>query len=109
MYARVWKVGILPGKAEEFAADVKSLIPAWRKMSGFRGLFVLRTGTAMLEGTVVSLWETLEALRDSENSTFRQAVVRILSFCEPHPLVREEEVLVCDFASPEPSDITVIS
>jgi heme-degrading monooxygenase HmoA len=107
MYARVWKVGILPGKAEEFAEDVRAVIPAWRKMAGFRGLFVLRTGPAMLEGTVISLWETLDALRDSENSTFREAVKHLMTCCEPHPLLREEEVLVSDYESSEASDITV--
>jgi heme-degrading monooxygenase HmoA len=108
MFARVWKVGILPGKADEFAADVRSIIPAWRKTAGFRGLFVLRTGPAMLEGTVISLWESLDALRGSENNTFREAVALLMTCCEPHPHVREEEVLVSDFESSEASDITVV-
>ena len=109
MYARVWKAIILPGKVEEFEAAVKSIILAWRQMAGFRGLLVLRTGPGETpEVTVVSTWETLEDLRGSQNDTFQQAVVRVLSYCEPHPSVREEHVVVSEFASPRSSDITAI-
>ena len=109
MYARVWRFGILPGKAEEFEAFVKSIVPAWRQMAGFRGLLVLRTGPGeMLDTTVVSTWETLEDLRGSENSTFQKSVARALSFCEPHPSMREEQVVVNEFVSPASSEITVI-
>ena len=109
MYARVWRIGILPGKVDEFEALVKSIVPAWRQMAGFRGLLVLRTGPGeMLDATVVSTWETLDELRSSENSTFQQAVARALSFCEPHPTMREEQVIVSEFASPDSSDITAI-
>ena len=113
MYARVWRIGILPGKAEEFDTLIKSVIPAWRQMAGFRGLLVLRTGPGeMLDGTIVSTWATLDDLRGSENSTFQQTLVRLLSLCEPHPTMREEEVVVSEHAPPAASaaasDITAI-
>jgi heme-degrading monooxygenase HmoA len=107
MYARVWKFGILPEKSEEFDAVAKSVIPSWRQQEGFRALIVVRGGPGeKLEATVVSAWETLEALRNSENSAFQQLLVRVLSCCEPHPSMREEQVLVCEFASPESLDAT---
>jgi heme-degrading monooxygenase HmoA len=105
MYARVWKVGILPGKAEEFAAAINSAIPIVRRQAGFRSLLVLRGGPGeKLEATVVSAWDSLEALRNSENSTFQEAVARMLSYCEHRAFMREEEVLVSEFASHDLSD-----
>ena len=109
MYARVWRFGILPGKTEEFDSLAKSIVPAWKRMAGFRGLLVMRTGPGeMLEATVVSTWETMEQLRGSENKTFQETVVRALSFCEPHPSMREEEVVISEFISQGVSDITAI-
>ena len=107
MYARVWKLSILPGKVEEFADVINSLIPTYRRQAGFRGLVVLRGGPGeKLEATVVSAWETLVALRDSENSAFQEGLDRVLSFCEHRPFMREEEVLVSEFASRDLSDAT---
>jgi heme-degrading monooxygenase HmoA len=108
MYARVWKLVVLPGKDEEFAEAVNSVMPVYRHQSGFHSLLVLRGGPAERpETTLVSAWESLDALRNSETtSAFQQAVVRILSCCEPHPSMREEQVLVSEFPAQESSDIT---
>ncbi len=95
MYARVWKFGILPGKVEEFAV----------RQAGFRGLLVLRGGPGeKLEATAVSAWESLVALRNSENSAFEQMLARILPLCEHHPSMREEEVMVSEFVSQDLTD-----
>lgn len=108
MYARVWKAGILPGKVEEFTAATKAAIPIFNRQSGFRSLLVLRSGPGeMLEATVISVWNSLVDLRNSETSAFRQVVTNVLSFCEPHPSMREEEVLLSELglpASPDPTD-----
>jgi heme-degrading monooxygenase HmoA len=105
MYARVWKFVILPGKVEEFAAAAKSTIPILRRQPGFCSLLVLRSGPGdKLEATVVSVWDSLVALRDSETSTFQQALAHVLTLCEPRPFLREEEVLVSEFASQDLSD-----
>jgi heme-degrading monooxygenase HmoA len=105
MYARVWKFGILPGKVEEFTAAVRSAIPIQQKQAGFRSLLALRTGPGeMLEATVVSVWDSLEDLRNSENPAFQEMLARVLSYCEPRPSVREEEVLVSEIASANPED-----
>jgi heme-degrading monooxygenase HmoA len=109
MYARVWKFGILPGKTEEFDAVAKSIVSAWKRMAGFRGLLVMRTGPGeMLDATVISTWETMEELRGSENKTFQETVVRVLSYCEPRPSMREEQVVVNEYPSQGVSDITAI-
>jgi heme-degrading monooxygenase HmoA len=105
MYARVWKVVILPGKVEEFAAAAKSMIPILRLQPGFCGLLVLRSGPGeKLEATGVSAWDSLEALRNSETSAYQEALVHVLSHCERHPFMREEEVMVSEFVSHDLSD-----
>ena len=107
MYARLWKFNLLPGKVDEFETMAKSVIPTWRQMPGFRGLLVLRSGPGdMLEATVISTWETAEDLRNSENAAFQQVLGRVLACCEPHPFMREERVLVNEFASAESADLT---
>ncbi|HLJ23755.1 MAG TPA: antibiotic biosynthesis monooxygenase [Candidatus Acidoferrales bacterium] len=109
MYARVWKAAVLPGKVAEFDAVLKSIVPIWRQFAGFRSLTVLRTGPGeMLEATVISTWETLDALRNSESGAFREAVARALSLCDRHPTLREEEVVVNEFAVPDSSTMTAI-
>lgn len=105
MYARVWRAGILPGKVEEFAAAIDSVRPFLRRQPGFRGLLVLRTGPGEeLDATVISIWATIEDLRNSETAAYQEAVVRVLSYCGPHPSMREEEVVVCDFSSGNTED-----
>ncbi len=108
MYARVWRLGILPGKVEEFAAAVNSAILIVRPKAGFRGVLALRGGPGeKLEATIVSAWDSLEALRNSETSEYQQALDHLLSFCEHRPFMREEEVLVSEFAARDLSDTTV--
>jgi heme-degrading monooxygenase HmoA len=107
MYARVWKFVILPGKVEEFAVAAKSAIPILQRQPGFRSLLVLRTGPGEgLEATVISTWASIETLRDSETAVFPQALADYHSYCEHGPVMREEEVVVSDFAS-EDLDATV--
>jgi len=108
MYARVWRLGILPGKVEEFAAAINSVAPILRRQAGFRGMFAVRGGPGeKLEVTGFSAWDSLDALRNSETSAFQEVLDRVLSYCEHHPFMREEEVLVCEFASRDLSDTTV--
>ena len=105
MYARVWKFVILPGKVAEFADIVKSAVPLLQGQPGFRGLLVLRSGPGEgLEATAVSTWASIDALRDSEKAVFQQALADTLSILEPHPTLREEEVVVSEFASADLDD-----
>jgi heme-degrading monooxygenase HmoA len=105
MYARVWKLGILPGKVEDFKVAASAMMPILRRQPGFRGCLVLRSGPGeALEATVVSTWASIDALRNSETPAFQQALAEFLSHCERHPLMREEEVLVGEFPSEDPDD-----
>jgi len=108
MYARVWRTGILPGKIEEFTAALNAIRPLLRKQHGFCGLLALRSGPGALETTVVSLWTSIDDLRNSEGPVFQEAAHSILSYCEPHPGVREEEVVLSDFTSQDLSDATTL-
>jgi heme-degrading monooxygenase HmoA len=100
MYARVWRANILPGKAEEFAAAMNSIRPVLHQMPGFCGLIVLRSGPGeALETTVVSAWASIEDLRNSETPAFQEAAAHVMAYCERHPVMREEEVVVSDFSA----------
>lgn len=108
MYARVWKFKILSGKVEEFAAAINSFLPTVRRQAGFRGVLALRGGPGeKLEVIAFSMWDSLEALRNSETHAYQEALLRLLACCERHPSMREEEVLVSEFASQDLSDTTV--
>src|SRR5258708_32536153 len=100
MYARVWKAGILPGKVEEFATAINSFRPFPREQPGFRGLLVLRTCPGEgLEATVLSVWSSIDTLRNSDTPAFQHAVVTLLTLCEHRPFMREEAVVLSEFSS----------
>lgn len=101
MHARVSQLRILPGKLEELTGAIQSVIPLSRKQAGFRALVVLRGGSdALPEATVISVWDSLEDLKASEKNLYLyQAIARVLSFCESFPAIREQEVLVSEFAA----------
>jgi quinol monooxygenase YgiN len=105
MYARVWRVVILPGKMEEFLAHTNAMLPILRRHPGFGGLLAMRSGPGeRLEVTVVSMWASLEALQDSETPEYRDAIVKFLALCEHRPFMREEEVMLSEFATGDPDD-----
>ena len=101
MHARVWQLRILPGKLEEFADTVESLIVPARKQEGFRGVIALRmdAGTAP-EVLLVSLWDSVANLRATEKNLFvTKAIARIMTCCQGVPSIHEHEVLVSEFAA----------
>lgn len=103
MYARVWKAKILPGKADEFAAAINLVRPLLLRQPGFCGLLALRTGPGEgLEATVISVWSSIDDLRNSETPDFQRAVVNMLTYCENRPVMREEEVVQCEFSADDP-------
>jgi heme-degrading monooxygenase HmoA len=102
MYARVWKFSVFPERVEQFAAACQSVLTLLQKRAGFRALVVVRGGRQDApESTVVSAWDSLEALRASESGAFQRAVARVLACCKRGAVMREEEVLVCAFAPPK--------
>jgi heme-degrading monooxygenase HmoA len=101
MFARATELRILPGKLEEFTRNFDTIIPSIRRQTGFRALLVLRAaGQAAPEAMVVSVWDSLEDLKESENNLFLyQALARVMGCCEGFPKIREHEVLVSEFAA----------
>jgi heme-degrading monooxygenase HmoA len=95
MYARVWRVSMLPENVERFASACRSVSVLNKKKVGYRGLCVLRGGPLdHPEVTVVSLWESLSALRASESEVFQKAVAEALGYSLPGAGLREEQILV---------------
>jgi hypothetical protein len=95
MYARVWKISVLPENVERFATACHSVGVVNNKKKGYRGLLILRGGSLdNPEATVVSLWESLGALRASESDAFQRAVAGALACCEPGTVLREEKILL---------------
>jgi heme-degrading monooxygenase HmoA len=101
MHARVTHFHVLPGKLKEFQAAVDSVIPMIRKQTGFRALVVLHSAQgAKPEATVFSLWDSIGDLKASEKNLFLyRALSRVLSYCDGFPAIREQEVLVSEFAA----------
>lgn len=102
MYARVWKIRVLPENVERFISACRPAAAANNEREGYRGLLILRGGPLdNPEATVVSLWESLEALRASESDTFQEAVAEALACCEPGAVLREEEILLWELPTPQ--------
>jgi heme-degrading monooxygenase HmoA len=100
MYARVWKISVLPENVPPFASSCRSVGVLNSSKEGYCGLLVLRGGPLdSPDATVVSLWDSLEALRASESDQFQSAVAQALACCQPGVVLREEEVLVWEFPS----------
>jgi heme-degrading monooxygenase HmoA len=102
MVARVTHYRIRPGKLEEFAAAVQSLIPALDKLHGFRVLIMLRGADPdSRDAMAISVWDSDADLKNSDNDSFYYHVLaRLMSFCESFSPMREQEVLVSKFANP---------
>ncbi len=99
MHARVTQFSIPPEKLNEFIGALNSAIPLMRQRKGFQALLVLRVEeTNPPDVRVMTLWDTQEALHESENSVlFYQALARALAFAKGFPVMREEEVVLYDF------------
>jgi len=71
MVARVTHYRIREGKVDEFVATVESLTAAMDKLKGFRVLLVLHgEDKSRREAMAISVWDSAEDLRDSDNNTF---------------------------------------
>ncbi|HXN16939.1 MAG TPA: antibiotic biosynthesis monooxygenase [Candidatus Binatus sp.] len=102
MVARVTHYRIREGKVDEFVATVRSLTAAMDKLKGFRVLLVLHgEDKSSREAMAISVWDSAEDLRDSDNNTFYYHVLaRVLSCCESFSPMHQQEVLVSKFANP---------
>ena len=99
MHARVWELHVRPGKVQDFQDILSSLVELARQQEGYRGVLALASGkSASPDVTLVALWDSLEAMRASEDNLFvTQAIARFLACCEGFPHITEQELLASDF------------
>ncbi len=99
MHARVWQLHIRPDKVQDFQDILSSVIDLAHGQEGYRGFLAL--ASEKLESpdvTLVALWDSLEAIRASENNLYlTQAMSRFLVCCEGLPHITERELLASDF------------
>jgi quinol monooxygenase YgiN len=99
MHARVWQLHVRPGKVRDFQDILSSLVELARQQEGYRGVLALASGKSESpDVTLVALWDSLEAMRASEDNLFvTQAIARFLVCCEGLPHITEQELLASDF------------
>jgi hypothetical protein len=99
MHARVWQLHLRPGTVQDFRAILSSLVELARLQDGYRGIVALASGKTESPNVIlVALWDSLEAIRVSENSLFlTQAISCFLVCCEGLPHITEQELIASDF------------
>jgi len=80
MPAHVWQLHVRPGMVQDFQEILSSLVELARQQDGYRGMVALASGESESPDiTLVALWDSLEAIRASENSLFlTEAISRFL-------------------------------
>jgi len=98
MHARVWQLQIRTGKVRDFQAILSSVIDLARQQGGYRGVLAFASGKSEApDVTVVALWDSLQAMRASENNLFlTDTIARYLACCEGLPHITEQEILASD-------------
>jgi hypothetical protein len=99
LHARVWQLQIRSGKLRDFQTILSSVIELARQQGGYRGVFAWASGKLESpEVTLVAIWDSLGAIRASENNLFlTEAISRFLACCEGLPHISEREFLASDF------------
>jgi len=101
MYARIWHLQVKHGMKHEFKDAMDVLIRLARAEEGYFGVIALASGNPEApEVRVVALWDSPEAVHQSEQDLFlMQAMTRYMACCEGVPKILEKEVLAVDFAA----------
>jgi len=102
MVARVTRYRIRPGKVEEFAATIESLMSALDRLEGFcLFLMVLGEDPSGRDATSISVWESAEQMKSGENSRFYYELIKtVMGCCESFSPMHEHEVMKIKFAHP---------
>lgn len=103
MYARVTEFSVPLEKLQGFVQVIESFLPLLREQAGFQSLLVLKGGGSSPLIRVVSLWDSLEHLKASEESMVlsrRGALTGVMEFSKGFPSIEECEVLLSDFPVP---------
>jgi len=103
MVARVTRYRIRPGKVKEFAATTESLTAHLDKLDGFRALIVLQgEDPEGREATAISVWDSAEQLKSSENDSFYyEAIKRLMGYCESFSPMHLHQVIHSKFNNPK--------
>jgi quinol monooxygenase YgiN len=101
MHARVTQFSVPSEKLNDFTESLVTAVPLMRQRKGFVALLVLRVELSNPPDVrVMTIWESQQALQESENNLyFYQALTRALAFAKGFPVIREEEVVLYDFAN----------
>lgn len=77
MIARTWRGETEPANADHYVTHLRDrTLPALKGLSGYKGAYVLRhTSGPRVEFTVVTLWESLDAIRGFAGADLAVAVV----------------------------------
>jgi len=104
MHARIWRIHMQPGKTEEFKSALQSLSAQARRQPGYRGFLLLGpAGDDTPDTTVIGLWESFDAMRDSERNLFlTQALAHLYKYSDGLPHIVERPVLAANFHSEKP-------
>jgi len=99
MVARVTRYRIRPGRVEEFISTAESLMGMLDKLEGFRAFFLLRgENPDGRDATSVSMWDSVEHMKSSENDKFYYAVIKsLMGCCESFSPMHVHEVLKSKF------------
>jgi hypothetical protein len=99
MHARLWQLHLRPGMVQAFQNILSSVVELARLQDGYRGVLALASGKSESpDVTLVALWDSLEAIRASENNLFlTEAISRYLVCCEGLPHITVQELLASDF------------
>jgi hypothetical protein len=99
MPAHVWQLHVRPCMVQDFKEILSSLVELAREQDGYRGIVALSSGKSESpDVTLIALWDSLEAIRASENSLFlTQAISRFLVCCDGLPHITEQNLLASDF------------
>lgn len=98
MIARVWQ-GVAPeAQADRHAAYVQQeVVPSYLKVQGNRGALMLtRVHNSRIEFLVLSLWESLDALKTLTGLDVERATTK--EMLNPAPMVKNYEVVVSALA-----------
>lgn len=77
MIARIWKARATPDRVQEYADYLKStVVPELKAIGGYKGVSLLqRDQNGAVEVTVITWWESLEAIRAFAGEAIETAVV----------------------------------
>jgi heme-degrading monooxygenase HmoA len=106
--ARIWRGRTLLSKADEYEAYLnRSGISKIRATPGNLGAYMLRrTENGKAEFVVISLWESVEAIRKFAGPDYQKAVILPKDreyLLEVEPNVLHYEIVRADLASPRPN------